>query len=297
MLWVSLAPGVLGSPQGAATAAGFNWKLINTQQEGGLRGLPVLPVPPPSTKQGAAPARRARTGHEAGEAASGSSGNCWAAVQGWKHPNGAVPSPTLHPASPAQSPLYPPQFEGGSPVCGAPPKRPSAACGHPKAPKEGFFLPVTPQTLNPKPTALSGRLTAPGCRHQAAAVRNIGVYWWHQVTACAQTPSVCSFKLFFFFPFSSQDSTGLPSATAQRTAAAGGTEPSSWMRPAEMGTIGTAARGPRRLPSAPIRLKMHRASPQKWDRGCNDATAERGVEREPPASSGGTTGQNAAGLC
>lgn len=181
---------------------------------------------------------------------------------------------TLHPASPAQPPLYPSQFEGGSPVCGAPPKRPSAACGHPKAPKEGFFLPVTPQTLNPKPTALSGRLTAPGCRHQAAAVRNIGVYWWHQVTACAQTPSVCSFKLFFFFPFSSQDSTGLPSATAWRTAAAGGTEPSSWMRPAKMGTIGTAARGPRRLPSAPIRLKMHRASPQKWVRGCNDATAE-----------------------
>ncbi|KAI6072859.1 hypothetical protein LUU34_00664900 [Aix galericulata] len=94
-----------------------------------------------------------------------------------------------------------------------------------------------------------------------------------------------------------RDSNGLPSATARRTAAAGGTEPSSWMRPAEMGTIGTAARGPRRLPSAQIRLKMHRASPQKWDRGCDDATAERGVEREPPARSGGTTGQNAAGLC
>lgn len=70
-----------------------------------------------------------------------------------------------------------PEVEEGSPACGEPPKRPSAACGRPQAPEEGLFPPVAPRCPNPKPTTLPGRLTAPGCRDQAAAVRNIGVYW------------------------------------------------------------------------------------------------------------------------
>lgn len=147
--------------------------------------LPVPPVPPPPARS------RGSSFWELRELL-----GCGSGLETPKR--GRAEPYTLHPTSPAQSPLYPPQFEGSSPVCGAPPKRPSAACGHPKAPKEGFFPPVTPRCPNPKPTALPGRLTAPGCRHQAAAVRNIGVYWWHQVTACAQTPSVCLFKLFFF---------------------------------------------------------------------------------------------------